>query len=79
MTIAHLVAAARASGNYTELCAAVPFAAFMGLSARRTDEGLVAHMRFQDHQIGNPTLPALHGGSLSALLAVAPRLDGARI
>ena len=28
-------------------------------------------MRFADHLIGNPTLPALHGGTLGALLESA--------
>lgn len=35
------------------------------------DDDLVTTMRYADHLIGNPTLPALHGGTLGALLESA--------
>ncbi len=46
-----------------------PYARFLGLEARRLDDGgLALVMPFQDRLIGNPILPALHGGSTAALL-----------
>jgi acyl-coenzyme A thioesterase PaaI-like protein len=32
---------------------------------------LISTMRYADHLIGNPTIPALHGGTLGALLESA--------
>lgn len=46
----------------------LPYARFLGLRAVMTDEALTVVMPFADRLIGNPMLPALHGGSTAALL-----------
>jgi len=46
----------------------VPYARFLGLESRQDDEVLTVTMPFADRLIGNPMLPALHGGSTAALL-----------
>lgn len=46
----------------------MPYAGFLGLTARQEDDGLVVTMPFADRLIGNPFLPALHGGSTAAML-----------
>ncbi|HEV2081132.1 MAG TPA: PaaI family thioesterase [Brevundimonas sp.] len=46
----------------------IPYAAFLGLSARQDDDRLVVTLPFADRLIGNPILPALHGGATAALL-----------
>lgn len=66
--------AARASGDPALLIALVPYCAFLGISARLdplVTGGLVTTMRYDDALIGNPTVPALHGGSIGALLESA--------
>lgn len=65
------IAAARAAGDIDGLVQAVPYARFLGLSARVEDGAVIATMKFAEHIIGNPTLPALHGGTLGALLESA--------
>ena len=49
----------------------MPYVEFLGLSARLEGDELITTMRFADHLIGNPALPALHGGTLGALLESA--------
>jgi uncharacterized protein (TIGR00369 family) len=72
MTLVELFAAAKKDGDYGALLAAVPYSRFLGLSAALADNGeLHTTMTFGPHLVGNPTLPALHGGTLGALLESA--------
>lgn len=63
--------AARRAGDHQAFLDAIPYARFLGLSAAEVDGALVTTMRYADHLIGNPALPALHGGTLGALLESA--------
>jgi uncharacterized protein (TIGR00369 family) len=62
---------ARRAGDYQAFVDAVPYARFLGLSAGKLGDELVTTMRYGDHLVGNPALPALHGGTLGALLESA--------
>lgn len=46
----------------------IPYAGFLGLSSREEDGQVVVSLPFADRLIGNPILPALHGGATAALL-----------
>ena len=46
----------------------LPYALFLDLRTRLDGEDLTVVMPFADRLIGNPMLPALHGGSTAALL-----------
>jgi uncharacterized protein (TIGR00369 family) len=46
----------------------LPYARFLGLRAMAAGDELTVVMPFADRLIGNPMLPALHGGSTAALL-----------
>ncbi|RZJ25480.1 MAG: PaaI family thioesterase, partial [Brevundimonas sp.] len=46
----------------------LPYARFLGLLTEQDGERLTVTMPFADRLIGNPVLPALHGGSTAALL-----------
>ena len=52
----------------TGLLETIPYARFLNLDSRRDGEALTVTMPFADRLIGNPVLPALHGGSTAALL-----------
>ena len=71
MTLVERLAAAKQSGDYQALLDAVPYSKFLGLTVRFEGDVLITTMRFADHLIGNPTLPALHGGTVGALLESA--------
>jgi acyl-coenzyme A thioesterase PaaI-like protein len=62
---------AKASHDYQGLIDLVPYARFLGLTAALHGDELITTMRFGEHLIGNPSLPALHGGTLGALLESA--------
>ena len=71
MTILDRLSEAKRTGDYQALCDAVPYSTFLGLTAALEGDELITTMRFADHLIGNPALPALHGGTLGALLESA--------
>ena len=63
-----LLARARASGDARILLDVIPDARFLGLEVRRENGSPIASMRFGEHLVGDATIPALHGGTLAALL-----------
>jgi acyl-coenzyme A thioesterase PaaI-like protein len=48
----------------------VPYIRFMGISFDRRGDELTGVMAYDDKLIGNPMLPALHGGATAAFLEV---------
>ena len=50
------------------LVQSVPYAAFLGLSFEVVDGEVRGHLKVGPDHIGNPHVPALHGGVLGALL-----------
>lgn len=52
------------------LVSSVPYIRFMGIHFDRRGDELTAILPYADRLIGNPTLPALHGGATAAFLEV---------
>ena len=57
------------------LVGAVPYAAFLGLRFDRRGDELTAVLPFDERLIGNPILPALHGGATAAFLEMAAVIE----
>jgi len=68
MSLIERLEAAKRSGDFQALFDIVPYSRFLGLSGRMEGEELITTMKFSHDLIGNPALPALHGGTLGALL-----------
>lgn len=54
-----------------DLVAAMPYARFLGVEAVETEGGFDLWLPFRDDLIGNPALPAIHGGVLGAFAELA--------
>lgn len=65
------VAEARAAGDPTRLMARIPYATFLGIRAESRGDELTLVLPFDQKLIGNPRLPALHGGVIGAFLEIA--------
>ena len=52
-----------------------PYLDFLGVETRHTSDGLVCVLPFAEHLVGNPTLPALHGGVVGAFLETSAILQ----
>ena len=46
----------------------IPYAKFIGMRAELAGDEMTAILPFSDHIIGNPMLPAIHGGVLGAFM-----------
>ena len=68
MSIVEITAEARRTGDYRPLVEAIPYARFLGISTELVDGEQIGKLEFSDTLIGNPMLPALHGGTIAALL-----------
>ena len=75
MTTLQRIEQARASGDWNQLVQNVPYMHFLGMSLAVEKGRLVGKMGFADHLVGNPTVPALHGGSLGALLEASAQFE----
>ncbi|MEI9995365.1 MAG: PaaI family thioesterase [Rhizomicrobium sp.] len=60
------------------LVAAVPYCAFLGVTARLVDGRIVLEMPFAQKLVGNPVLPAIHGGVIGSLLETAAIVQAVR-
>ena len=68
MTLRDAVASLRETGDFTAIQEAIPYARFMGITAELVDDEVIGRMRYSDHLVGNASVPALHGGTLGALM-----------
>lgn len=62
------IAEAKATGDYRALLDMIPYARWLGIDAEVVDGELLGKLVFTDPLIGNPVLPALHGGTIGALI-----------
>jgi uncharacterized protein (TIGR00369 family) len=65
----------RAEGDYNLLLDAIPYARFLGLRAEVHGEVVRLHLPFRGGLVGNPLIPALHGGVVGACLETAALLQ----
>ena len=57
------------------LVGGIPYVGFMGITFDRRGDELTAVMPFKTELIGNPMLPALHGGATAAFLEIAALVE----
>jgi acyl-coenzyme A thioesterase PaaI-like protein len=50
------------------LLESIPYARYLGIRAELAGDEMTAILPFSQHLIGNPTLPAIHGGVIGAFL-----------
>ncbi|MCB1340364.1 MAG: PaaI family thioesterase, partial [Pseudooceanicola sp.] len=60
----------RRDGALARLVSGLPFARFLGIRFDRRGDELTALMPYDPKLIGNPALPALHGGATAGFLEV---------
>jgi acyl-coenzyme A thioesterase PaaI-like protein len=65
----------RRDGALSALVDSIPFITFMGISFDRRGDELTAIMRFDEKLIGNPVLPAIHGGATASFLETAALIE----
>ncbi|CAN5653750.1 PaaI family thioesterase [soil metagenome] len=72
MTLLERLAEAKRTNNLGAMVRAIPYANLLGLEAEVGESGeLVTTMKFSPALIGDAQMPAIHGGSIGALLESA--------
>jgi uncharacterized protein (TIGR00369 family) len=62
---------ARNKRDVSRIAEAIPYAKWMHIAPETTTGELLTRMRYHDSLIGNTHLPAIHGGTLGAMLEMA--------
>ena len=75
MSLLSVIERARNEGDPGGLVAAVPYARYLGLRVEIEAGRLVTRLPFRPSLVGNPRLPALHGGVVGALLDLAATFE----
>lgn len=76
---------ARSSGNFAAVIERVPYARLIGMQVMMIGDELLFVLPASEDNIGNPTLPALHGGCIggfmenAAIMHVLATIEGERI
>ena len=65
----------RRDGALKALVGGIPYVRFLGIRFDRRGDELTAILPYDDKLIGNPFLPALHGGVTSAFLEIAGMIE----
>ena len=65
----------RRDAALAELVSSIPYIQFLGVHFDRRGDELTAVLTYRDSLIGNPGLPALHGGATAAFLEVAAVIE----
>ncbi len=59
---------ARESKSFSDIIDTVPYARLIGMKVLTLGDELIFHLPALESNIGNPTLPALHGGCIGGFL-----------
>lgn len=75
LDFAALITSARVSGEYQGLADAIPYAQLIGVKVETLGDDLVFRLPMNAHNIGNPMLPAIHGGVIGGFMEMAASLQ----
>jgi uncharacterized protein (TIGR00369 family) len=68
MSVLDVIQKAREAGDLGALVEAIPYARWLGFTVETREGEQLGHLRFAPHLVGNASVPALHGGTIGAML-----------
>lgn len=74
MTLGDVIKQAQSSGNFDSLVSSIPYAQLIGLKYQRLGQDVLFHLPQNSDNIGNPILPAIHGGVIGGFMEMAASL-----
>ncbi len=75
-SLEQLVRDARRNNDYSPLVELIPYAKLLGIECLRLGDDMVFRLPANKDNIGNPTLPAIHGGVIAGFMEHAAMLLG---
>jgi len=61
--------------DMSAVVAAIPYARFLGVEVQQQGNEVITVLPFSEQLVGNPILPAIHGGVIGALLEITAVLQ----
>ncbi|WP_152207162.1 PaaI family thioesterase [Marinobacter changyiensis] len=61
----------RETGDFSRMIASIPYAGFIGLQCDRFGDDLIFRLPPKNQNIGNPILPAIHGGVIGGFMELS--------
>lgn len=74
MSFELILAEAQKSGHFQPLVDSIPYAGLIGLKFQRFGQDVLFHLPKNPDNIGNPILPAIHGGVIGGFMELAASL-----
>jgi acyl-coenzyme A thioesterase PaaI-like protein len=75
MTALNRLSVSNDPADFQALLDSIPYARFLGITVERDGGDIVTALPFKDMLVGNPLLPALHGGVIGAFLEVTAIIE----
>jgi acyl-coenzyme A thioesterase PaaI-like protein len=71
MNMAEVLRVTRETGDFAPLLASIPYAGYISLQCERFGDDLIFRLPRKDSNLGNPLLPAIHGGVIGGFMEVS--------
>ncbi|MCK7551904.1 MULTISPECIES: PaaI family thioesterase [Marinobacter] len=71
MTDPEILGYTRETGDFSRMLESVPYARFIGLECERFGDDLIFRLPKKEENLGNPVLPAIHGGVIGGFMEMS--------
>ncbi|QSP94141.1 PaaI family thioesterase [Marinobacter salinisoli] len=71
MTDSELLQYTRDTGDFSRMLSSIPYADFIGLECDRFGDDLIFRLPKKEQNLGNPILPAIHGGVIGGFMELS--------
>lgn len=71
MNMADVLRETRETGDFAPLLDSIPYAGYIGLQCERFGDDLIFRLPRKESNLGNPLLPAIHGGVIGGFMEVS--------
>jgi acyl-coenzyme A thioesterase PaaI-like protein len=71
MTDPDIIRYTRESGDFSRMLESIPYAGWIGLECDRFGDDLIFRLPAKEQNLGNPVLPAIHGGVIGGFMEMA--------
>lgn len=71
MTDPDIIRYTRESGDFSRMLESIPYAGWIGLACDRYGDDLIFRLPAKEQNLGNPVLPAIHGGVIGGFMEMA--------
>ena len=71
MTNPEILRYTQETGDFSRMLESIPYAQFIGLACERFGDDLIFRLPKKEENLGNPVLPAIHGGVIGGFMELS--------